>query len=123
MDKIILSNLGTVVQMPRVKDVKVGAQEVARTVTMASGRVVKDMIGYRPVVTASWDWVPATTILALVRLLKKSAFVYVEYPSPEGAQAGWFEIEYPTMSVFRYNNGVAVWHDVTLVMTAQEVRK
>jgi len=25
------------------------------------------------------------------------------------------------MSIFSYKNGVAVWHDVTLKMTAQEV--
>lgn len=125
MDKIKIASAdrSMSVEMPRVKDVVVGAVEVANTVTMASGKVVKDMIGYRATVEAAWDYVPVATLTALATLLRSGGFFYVEYPAPTGAEKGMFEIQYPSMSVFAYKNGEAVWHDVQLKMTAQEVSK
>lgn len=123
MDKIRISaaDRSVSVEMPRIKDITVGATEVANTVTMASGKVVKDMIGYRATIQATWDYVPVTTLTALATLLRSGGFFYVEYPAPTGDTSGMFEIEYPSMSIFAYKNGVAVWHDVQLKMTAQEV--
>ena len=123
MDKIRISaaDRSVSVEMPRIKDISVGATEVANTVTMASGKVVKDMIGYRANIQASWDYVPVTTLTALATLLRSGGFFFVEYPAPTGDASGMFEIEYPSMTVFAYKNGVAVWHDVKLKMTAQEV--
>ncbi len=123
MDKIKIYSIDrqTCIELPRVKDVQVGAQEVANTVTMASGKVVKDMIGFRPSITASWDYLPASILSSLAALLRSGGFFFVEYPSPTGDNDGTFEIQYPTMTVFQYKDGVAVWHDVTLKMTAQEV--
>lgn len=123
MDKIKIYNeaLTQSVTMPRVKKITVGAKEVSKTVTMASGKVVKDMIGYRTTVNAEWDWLPAETLSALAVLLRSGGFFYVEYPSPSGDASGVFEIAYPSMQIFGFKNSVAVWHDVKLSMTAQEV--
>ena len=123
MDKIKISSAdrSVSVEMPHIKDITVGAAEVANTVTMASGKVVKDMIGYRATIQATWDYVPAAVLTALAALLRSGGFFYVEYPAPTGDASGMFEIEYPSMSIFAYKNGVAVWHDVKLKMTAQEV--
>lgn len=123
MDKIRISNIDKTMSivMPKVKDITVGAEEVSKTLTMASGRIVKDLIGYRNIINASWDYVPAATIVSLLDLLKKGNFFYVEYPSPSGDAVGVFEIDYPTLSIFAYLNNVAVWHNVTLKMKAQEV--
>lgn len=125
MDKIRITSLDGLqtIEMPRVKDVSVGATEVANKVTMASGKVVKDMIGYRATVTAAWDWLPADTLSSLAVLLRSGGFFIVEYPAPGGDATGAFEIQYPTMSVFGFKNGIAVWHDVKLSMTAQEVTR
>ena len=123
MDNIKISSAdrSVSVEMPHIKDITVGAAEVANTVTMASGKVVKDMIGYRVTIQATWDYVPAAVLTALAALLRSGGFFYVEYPAPTGDASGMFEIEYPSMSIFAYKNGVAVWHDVKLKMTAQEV--
>lgn len=123
MDKIKIYSLDkqTAIEMPRVKDITVGAEEVANTVTMASGKVVKDMIGYRTTLKAGWDYVPANIIAKLSVLLRTGSFFYVEYPAPTGADKGTFSISFPDMKVFCFKDGVAVWHDVTLKMTAQEV--
>jgi hypothetical protein len=123
LDKVSISSQDgtTTITMPRVKSVTVGASEVSKSVTMASGKVVKDMIGFRPTVTAQWDWLPANTISALAKLLASGGFFSVKYPAPAGEASGTFEIDYPTMSVFAYKNGVPVWHDVKLTMTGQGV--
>lgn len=125
MDKIRITSQDGLktIEMPRVKDVSVGATEVANKVTMASGKVVKDIIGYRATISASWDWVPADTIKALAVLLRGGGFFRVDYPAPSGDAFGIFEIQYPTMTVFGFKNGVAVWHDVKLSMTAQGVTR
>nr|DAL37037.1 MAG TPA_asm: hypothetical protein [Caudoviricetes sp.] len=123
LDKITIysSDKSHSVTLPRVRDIEVGAEEESKTVTMASGKTVKDILGYRAKVTAVWDWIPADLVTELLNLLKTGAFLWVEYPAPSGNGAGFFSIEYPTLSVFCYKNSVPVWHDMTLSMTAQEV--
>lgn len=107
--------------MPRSKDISVGAEEVSKRTEMASAKIVKDIIGYRATVSATYDYVPAQTIKELIDFIRKGDFLFVEYPSPTGDKSGYFEIEYPDVTVFCYKNGIAVWHDVSLEMTAQEV--
>lgn len=123
MDKITIysADKSRSITLPRVRDIEVGAEEESKTVTMASGKTVKDILGYRTNITAVWDWIPADLVTELLNLLKTGAFLWVEYPAPDGSNAGFFSIEYPTLSVFCYHNGIPVWHDMTLSMTAQEV--
>ena len=123
MDKITIysTDNSRSITMPRVRDIEVGAEEVSKTITMASGKTVKDILGYRVKITAVWDWIPANLVTDLLDLLKTGSFLWVEYPSPNKSGAGFFSIEYPTLSVFCYKNGIPVWHDMTLSMTAQEV--
>lgn len=123
MDKIKIYNYEKThsITMPRIKDITVGAEEESKKTTMASAKIVKDVIGYRPTVSASWDYVPAETIKELITLIRKGTFLWVEYPSPTGDSCGYFDIEYPNCNVFCYKNGIALWHNVSLEMTAQEV--
>lgn len=122
MDRIIIYGTDASITMPRTKAITFGAKEESRKTMMVSGRIVKDIIGYRTVVTAAWDYLPASTVAELTRLLLQNSFVRVEYPSPTGAEIGWFDSDFPTMSVFAYKNGIAVWHNVVLKLTAKEVR-
>lgn len=123
MDKITIysADKSRSITLPRVRDIEVGTEEESKTVTMASGKTVKDILGYRAKITAVWDWFPAEQATELLNLLKTGAFLWVEYPSPDGNDSGFFSIEYPTLSVFCYRDGITVWHDMTLSMTAQEV--
>lgn len=123
LDKITIysADKSRSITLPRVRDIEVGAEEESKTVTMASGKTVKDILGYRANITAVWDWIPADLVTELLNLLKSGAFLWVEYPAPDGSGAGFFSIEYPTLSVFCYRDGIPVWHDMTLSMTAQEV--
>lgn len=118
---ITISNGTTTVTMPRVKAVAVGGKEVSKIKTMASGKVVKDVTGYRETVSASWDYVPAETITSLLAMLKSGGFFQVSYPSPSGDASGLFSITYPTLGIFAFMGGIPIWHDVTLSMEAQGV--
>lgn len=77
MDKITIysSDKSHSVTLPRVRDIEVGAEEESKTVTMASGKTVKDILGYRAKVTAVWDWIPADLVTELLNLLKTGAFL------------------------------------------------
>lgn len=110
------------VTMPRTRSISVGGDEVSTSTTMASGKTVKDVVGYRRTITAKWDYVPAASITALLGLLRQGGFFSVEYTDPEdGETSGVFDISPPTLDIFAYRGGAPIWHNVTLTMTAQEV--
>jgi hypothetical protein len=122
MTQITISDGVTTITMPKVRKVSVGGKEVAKEVTMASGKMVKDVIGHRAVIAAEWDYVPANTMAALVNLLRAGGYFTVGYPDPDGTdKSGSFSISYPQNKIFKFVSGVPMWHGVQLVMTAQEV--
>jgi len=116
---IAITNGTMTVEMPKVKAVEVGAVEVAISKQMASGKIVKDVTGYRPTILASWDFVPADTITNLLTLLRSGSFFTVLYPAPTGDESGIFSITYPTLGLFSFIGGIPVWHNVTLSMEGQ----
>lgn len=108
--------------MPRTRSLTVGGEEVGKTVTMASGKTVKEVQGYRAKLTASWNWLPQDTIQALHRLLRQGGFFYVQYPDPDkGDTGGMFSISMPESGIFKFQDGAPRWKDVSLEFTAQEV--
>lgn len=122
MDKIQITSGGTVLTMPRTRNIEMGGEIVAKTVTMASGRNVQYIQGFRPSFTAEWDWFPNDLLAELVQMLRGGGFFYVEYPDQDGNDhSGMFSISYPNTKVFRYVDGVPMWRGVSLTFTAQEV--
>lgn len=119
---IVISKGGVTITLPPPMTVEVGGEEVSTSTTMASGKIVKDVTGVRVSVKASWDYVPAELLVSLCSLLRQGGFFNVQYPDPTGrVLSSVFEISQPSFSLFAYIRGVAVWHDVSLDMTAQEV--
>lgn len=122
LDKIKISKGTTVIEMPRVRAVKVGGKEECREITMASGKTVKEMIGFRTTIKAEWDWLPAKTITDLHALLRQGGYFLAEYPDPAiGDASGMFSVSYPETKIFKFNGLEPRWHGVSLTMTAQEV--
>lgn len=108
--------------MPVTDVISVGGESVYNEVTMASGRKVRDIIGYRRTITAEWDLINASDMVSLLAMIKSGAYLFVEYPDPElGDSSGYFDIKCSPLTLFKFTNGVGVWHNVTLAMTAQEV--
>lgn len=124
MDHIVISSPGggERIEMPRTRELSLAPKEECKEITMAGGKMVKEIIGIRQTITATWDWVPADTIARLCALLNGGGYFRVEYPAPEGDQAELCSITPPAPRVFRYREGEARWHDITLTMTGQEVR-
>lgn len=122
LDKIRITKGNTTIEMPRVRAVSVGGEEVANEIQMASGKMVKEMIGFRTTVTAEWDWLPAQTITDLHTLLRRGGYFFVEHPDPaSGDASGMFSISLPESKIFRFNGTEPRWHGVSLTMKAQEV--
>jgi hypothetical protein len=122
MTEITISNGVTSVTMPRTRQVAEAGELVCRESAMASGMLVRDIKGFRPGFTYTWDWVPAATINALVAMLRSGGFFTVDYFDVDGTdKTGLFVVEYPSFEVFTFRDGVPVWHNCTLTIRAQGV--
>lgn len=123
MDHIIISDGAAVIAMPPTKTLTIGGEEVGKTVVMASGKKVKETVGFRVKLSAEWNWLPAQTMQQLHHMLRQGGFFRVQYPDPEaGGTEGMFEIPPPTSGIFKFESGSPRWKDVALEMTAQEVQ-
>lgn len=126
LDKIILYSKGRTlkIELPRVKDIEVGGDTVYKETQMASGRKVRDIVGFRVSVKASWEWLPAETIKRVHELLRSGQYIYAEYPDPvKGKGEGLFDISYPESKIFKFNGTEPRWYGITLTMAAQEVEQ
>lgn len=118
MDHIVIGGI----VMPRTKTLEVGGAYESKEAVMASGKTVRDVLGWRTELTAHWEWVPAGLMAQLVALARSGAFVTVEYPDPSGTTtSGTFSIEIGSQKVFKFVDGAPMWYDVELTATAQEV--
>ena len=110
------------IEMPRTKSLEVGGAYEAVETTMASGKGVRDIIGWRPELTATWEWVPVGLLAQLVPLARSGGFVEITYPDSTGdTETGNFTIEIGAQKIFKFVNGNPMWYNVELTATAQEV--
>lgn len=124
MDKIkIYSNDKTYsLELPTTRNISFTQKEISQETEMASGKLVKDIRGHRPVIVAEWDWFPSEKLIELLSLLRQGDYLFVQYPDPiSGAAEGFFSISNPEVKIFKFVNGVAMWHSVVLTFTSQEV--
>lgn len=90
---------------------------------MASGKTVRDVLGWRVELTASWEWVPAGLLTQLVPLVRGGSFVQIEYPDATGATAaGTFAVEIGSQKDFQVCGRQCPCGTILeLTATAQEV--
>lgn len=118
MQHIIIAGI----EMPRTKSIEIGGSYEAKETTMASGKIVRDIIGWRVELSASWEWVPAGLLAQLVPVARSGEFVTIQYPDSTGSDAsGAFSIEIGEQKVFKFVDGNPMWYNVELKATAQEV--
>lgn len=125
MDRITISSPDRAVEiiMPRVRAVTLGGEEVATEKAMASGRLVKEVKGFRATIRAEWEWLPVETVRRLHELLRRGGYFLVEYPDPvAGVASGLFSVNYPDVGIFRFVAGEPRWYGASLTMKAQEVK-
>lgn len=118
LDNIVIGGI----EMPRTKTIEIGGEYESKETTMASGKIVRDVIGWRTALTAEWEWVPAGLLAQLVPIARSGEFVTIQYPDSTGEDAsGVFSIEIGEQKVFKFVNGEPMWYNVELTATAQEV--
>lgn len=118
LDNIVIGGI----EMPRTKSIEIGGEYESKETTMASGKIVRDVIGWRTELTAEWEWVPAGLLTQLVPIARSGEFVTIQYPDSTGSDAsGVFSIEIGEQKVFKFVNGAPMWYNVELTATAQEV--
>lgn len=118
MDRITIAGI----EMPRTRSLEVGGSIEAVETTMASGRVVRDVIGWRPEITAEWEWVPAGLLTQLAPIVRSGRFVEIQYPDSTGQDISvLFSIEIGNQKIFKFRGGEPYWYNVELTATAQEV--
>ena len=118
MDRLIIGNI----TMPITRTLEVKSKLEAKEATMASGKIVRDIIGNRIELTASWEWLPADVLVSIVSLARQMEFVQIEYPDPvKGDTSGIFSIEIGSQKIFRFRNEKPYWYNIELTATAQEV--
>ena len=111
MDHIVIGGIA----MPRTKTLEVGGYYESKEAVMASGKTVRDVLGWR-------EWVPAGLLTQLVPLVRGGSFVQIEYPDATGATAaGTFAVEIGSQKIFKFVDSVPMWYNVELTATAQEV--
>jgi hypothetical protein len=122
MTEITISNGITSITMPRTRQVADAGEKIFAEKQMASGAIVRDVMGFRPGFTYTWDWVPAETIKSLIAMLRSGSFFTVEYFDVDGVdKTGLFAIDYPSFELFTFRKGEAMWHNCTLTIKAQGV--
>ena len=118
LDNIVIDGI----EMPRTKSIEIGGEYESKETTMASGKIVRDVIGWRTELTAEWEWVPAGLLAQLVPIARSGEFVTIQYPDSTGEDAsGVFSIEIGEQKVFKFVDGEPMWYNVQLTATAQEV--
>lgn len=118
MDNIIIGGIA----MPRTRSLEIGGYYESKEAIMASGKTVRDVLGWRVELTASWEWVPAGLLAQLVPLVRGGVFVSIDYPDSTGATAtGTFAVEIGSQKIFKFVDGEPMWYGVELTATAQTV--
>lgn len=110
--------------MPVTRSLEIGGEYESKETTMASGRLVRDIIGWRAKLTADWEWVPDGLLAQLVPIARSGQFVEILYPDSTGEDAaGTFSIEIGGQKIFKFRDGQPYWYNVQLTATAQEVTR
>lgn len=99
--------------------------EVSKTSEMASGKLVKDISGYRETLNIPVGYLSVEDMSKLKNMiLKHSGLLSIKYPTLLGVVTKKFLVDMPPITPFSYNNeGVAIWKGFTLTAKAVEVDK
>lgn len=99
--------------------------EILSSVTMASGREVRDVIGYKDNLKLPLGYLTLDQVNLLRNMIKNNnGLLQISYPTPNGDVTDWFIVNQPTYTSFGYNDeGVAIWKGVTINCTQVEVQR
>lgn len=123
MRRIIITDNIDTITLNRDLIFDITPEEVSKEAVMASGRTVKDVIGYKDTLKLPVGYLSLEDNSKLCRMIKRnSGLLTISYPSPTGDKTEQFIVEPPTYTTFDYNDeGVAIWKGVTISAKTLEV--
>ena len=120
--RIFKKNNADYIDLPRTRKLTYLEEPIAYETEMASGKLVQDIMGVRPILTAQFEYMPTDVLQEVLTLLREGGFFTVAYPSPTGDQVGVFKIkEDAGQKIFKFVNGQPMWYGMTLTFTSQAV--
>lgn len=100
----------------------ISAKSENKEITMASGKIVQDIIGTRKTIKAKFAYLPAEDLANLASALRSNKFYDVTFQDIDNSIiTKKFKIDPIKPTVFKYIGDTAMWVDIELNMTAQEV--
>lgn len=123
MRRIIITDNIDTVTLNRDLMFDLTPEEVSKEAVMASGRTVKDVIGYKDSLKLPVGYLSLDDNSKLCKMIKRNAgLLTISYPSPTGDKTQQFIVEPPTYTTFDYDDeGVAIWKGVTISAKTLEV--
>ena len=122
MRDIVISDGARAVRLRNDLVYQLEYEEVGKVKTMASGKLKKEIVGYRPVLVIPAGYVNLKDLKVLKAMITSGKFLTINYPGVGGDCSGVFHVAPPVFKSFKYDeNGVDVWYGLTLTCRAQEV--
>lgn len=123
MRRIIITDNIDTVTLNRDLMFDLTPEEVSKEAVMASGRTVKDVIGYKDSLKLPVGYLSLEDNSKLCKMIRRNAgLLTISYPSPTGDKTQQFIVEPPTYTTFNYDDeGVAIWEGVTISAKTLEV--
>lgn len=117
----ITGKLGTVVLL---KDLvfDISPKFIGGKATMASGRVVMDIVGVQNTLKIPTGWLSNEDLALLVRMIYEERILRVTYPDVNGEKTANFAFSPPVLRPMMYrSDGVRYWQGVTLTAVQEGV--
>lgn len=122
MHVLVISADGVSVTFPRTTKIQHGGYLEGEETVMADGSLMFDVTGFRQNLIYTWDYVPQKVFDELFPLLRKHKYLECKYLDVDNTEkTAKFKIEYPTPEAWKLTANGAIWHNVSLNMTAKDV--
>lgn len=115
MRRISVTDGESVVVLLTDLEFEIKPEFVGETATMASGRVVRDLVGIKNTLHIPTGWLSPEDLALLCRMIARGRPLTVRYPDVDGDHEDAFWIDPPVRKTFSYGpDGVKQWYGVEL---------
>lgn len=112
---VIADGTGNTVTLMKDLEFEVVPEFVGGTVTMASGRTVRDHVGIKNTLKIPTGWLSPADLSKLCRMIGAGQVLWISYPDVDGDRTEEFWVNPPVRKSFSYDkNGVNQWYGVEL---------
>lgn len=112
---VIADDAGNTVILLSDLEFEIIPEFVGETVTMASGRTVRDHVGIKNKLRIPTGWLSPEDLGRLCRMIAAGQILWISYPDVDGDHTEEFWVNPPVRKSFKYGaDGVEQWYGVEL---------